>query len=118
MSDTPHDADTVPFVAHDEFRTGLPHGRFRIVVNPVLARRYVVQRTRIDLLALSLIGAGAVLALTGQPWGGLALVATGIVANRLVRHQAARILLHLAARDEAVYAEAATQGVMEVTRSA
>lgn len=118
MSHPPQEADTVPYIGHDEFRNGLVHGRFRIVVNPVLARRYVVQRTRIDLLALLLIGAGAGLALAGQSWGGVALVAAGVVANRLVRHQAARILLHLAATDAAVYAEAVTQGLMEVRRSA
>jgi hypothetical protein len=118
MSDPPPDGDSVPFIAHDEFRSGLAHGRFRIVVNPVLVRRFVVQRTRIDLLALMLIGAGALLALSGWPWPGVALVAVGIVANRLVRRQAARILLHLAASDAAVYAEATTQGVLEVRRSA
>ncbi len=118
LPDTDTDTDTVPFIAHDEFRSSLAHGRLRIVVNPVLARRFVVQRTRVDLLALMLIGAGALLALSGWSWTGLALVVVGVVANRLVRRQAARILLHLAANDAAVYAEAATQGVLEVRRSA
>ena len=117
MSSTPQDTDTVPFIAHDEFRNGLPFGRFRIVVNPELARRYVVQRTHVHLLAVACIGAGAVMALSGSPWGGLVLVALGIGGNRVVRHQAAKILLHLAARDPQVYAEATTQGVMEVRRS-
>jgi hypothetical protein len=40
------------------------------------------------------------------------------VANRLVRHKAARILLHLAAQDPGVYADVTTQGVLEVRRSA
>jgi hypothetical protein len=118
MIDPPQDTDTVPFIAHDEFRSGLAHGRFRIVVNPELARRYVVQRTRMNLLAVLVIGAGAVLALSGQSWGGAALVAVGVVANRLVRHKAARILLHLAAQDPGVYADVTTQGVLEVRRSA
>jgi hypothetical protein len=118
MSDPSQDADTVPYIAHDVFRNGLPHGHFRIVVNPELARRYVVQRTRMNLVAVLVIGAGAVLALSGQSWLGAALVAVGVVANRLVRHQAGRILLHLAAQDPAVYAEVTTQGVLEVRRSA
>jgi hypothetical protein len=117
MNEPPQDSDAVPFIAHDEFRNGLAQGRFRIVVNPLLARRYMVRRSRIDLLALLLIGTGAALALAGQSWGGAVLAAAGIVANRLVRHQAARILLHLAAQDAAVYAEATTQGMMEVRRS-
>ncbi len=118
MSNPPQDTDTVPYIAHDEFRAGLPFGHFRIVVNPELARRYVVQRTRMNLVAVLVIGAGAVLALSGQSWGGAALVAVGVVANRLVRHKAGRILLHLAAQDPAVYAEVTTQGVLEVRRSA
>ncbi len=117
MSGSPQDADFVPFIAHEEFREGLPFGRFRVVVNPELARRYVVQRTHVHLLAVALIGGGAVMALSGNAWGGLVLVALGIVGNRLVRHQAGRILLHLAARDPRVYAEVTTQGVMEVRRS-
>ena len=118
MSHPPQDADTVPYIAHEEFRSGLAHGRFRIVVNPELARRYVVQRTRMNLVAVLVIGAGAALALSGQSWWGAALVAVGVVTSRLVRRKAAQILLHLAAQDPGVYAEVTTQGVLEVRRSA
>lgn len=111
------DAEFVPYIPHDEFRNGLPHGRFRIVVNPALVRPYVVQRTRVNVLAVIVIGAGAVLALSGLAGPGVVLVALGIAANRVVRHQAARIVLHLAARDPAVYAEVTSNGVMEVRRS-
>ena len=117
MAEPLADEDTVPWIAHDAFRDGLPCGRWRIVVDPVRARRFVVRRTRIDVLAVLLIGGGAGLALSGRPWGGLALVALGVAAHRLVRRQAPKILLHLAARDAEAYAEAATQGVMEVRRS-
>jgi hypothetical protein len=108
----------VPFVAHAEFREGLPRGALRVVVNPALARPYVAQRTHIKLLAASVIGAGALLALNGQAVPGLLLVALGIGANRLVRHQAGRIVLHLALKDATVYAEVTTNGVMEVRRAA
>lgn len=117
MTDPTADADSVPYIAHDEFRAGLPYGRFRIVVNPKLSRPYVVQRTRIDFFAVAVIGAGAVVALSGAVWIGGALVAVGIAANRLVRNQSGKILLHLAARDAAVYHECTAQGVMEVRRS-
>jgi hypothetical protein len=118
MSDEPRPADTVPYIAHDEFRNGVAAGRWRIVVNPALARRYVVRRTRVDLLAVAVIGAGAVTALSGHAWTGLLMVAVGVVANRLVRYQAAKIVLQLATRDAAVYADVTTQGVMEVRRAA
>lgn len=114
---TEGDDGFVPYIAHDEFRSGLPHGQFRIVINPALARPYVVQRTRVNVLAVLVIAAGAALALAGQAGIGIVLVALGIVANRLVRRQAARILLHLALRDAAVYAEVTSNGVMEVRRA-
>jgi hypothetical protein len=74
----------------------------------------VVHRTRVNVLAATAIGIGAVLALSGQALPGLVLVALGIAANRIVRHQAGKIVLHLAAKDPAVYAEVTTNGVMEV----
>jgi hypothetical protein len=107
----------VPYIAHDEFRRGLPHGHFRLVVNPALARPYVVQRTRINVFAITAIGIGAVLALSGQALPGAVLVVLGIVANRLVRHQAGRIVAHLALKDPTVYAEVTSNGVMEVRRA-
>jgi hypothetical protein len=107
----------VPYIAHDEFCAGLPHGHFKLVVNPALARPYVVQRTRINGFAIAVIVIGAVLALSAQPWPGAALVVVGIAANRLVRHQAGRILAHLALKDPAVYAEVTGNGVMEVRRA-
>jgi hypothetical protein len=113
----PADEPFVPYVAHDEFRAGLPHGRMRVVVNPALVKPYIVQRTRVNVLAMALIGAGAALALGGQTLPGVVLVALGIVAHRLVRHQAARIVLHLALKDPALYAEVTSNGVMEVRRA-
>lgn len=114
---TGSDEEFVPYISHDDFRRGAAYGHFRIVVNPTLARPYVVRRTRIDLLAAGVIGAGAVLALVGQALTGGVLVLVGIAANRLVRHQAGRIALQLASRDPSVYAEVTSNGVMEVRRA-
>jgi hypothetical protein len=111
------DDDTVPWIAHDEFRAGLRHGRWRIVVNPQLARPFIVQRTRVDVFALAFIGAGAVLALSGSGWSGLALVVIGMAASRLTRAHAPRLLLHLAERDAGAYRDATRGGVMEVRRA-
>ena len=114
---SPPDEGCVPSIGHDEFRRGAAFGHFRIVVNPALARPYVVQRTRVDLLATVVIGAGAVLALSGQAVPGLLLVVLGIAANRLVRIQAGKIVLQLALRDPTVYGEVTGNGVMEVRRA-
>lgn len=104
----------VPYVPHASFREGLPLGRYRVVVNPTLARPYVMQTTRARWLSLFLIVVGAGLALQGQGWAGVVLAGLGVAFSRLVRHHAPRIVLHLAQNNAAVYAEVTTNGVLEV----
>lgn len=110
------DDDTAEYIAFTEFRSGLPHGRFHVVVDPEKARRFVIHRTHSTLVALALIGPGIASALAGHPIVGALLVALAIVLRRVVRSQAPKILLHLAARDAATYEAATTHGVMEVRR--
>ena len=105
-------------IAFDEFRTGLPHGRFRVIVNPKLAAPFVAYRTHATPLALALIGPGIAAALVGHAWLGALLVAAGIALRWSVRAHAARILLHLATQVPSVYEHATAQGVMEVRRAA
>lgn len=115
------DADTAPstaeFVSHDEFRAGLPHGRFRVVVDPQAARRYVTRRLRLAGVSVAVIGLGIVLALGGHPWPGAALVGGAIVVKRIVQRRAGPILLHLVLRDAAAYYEATSSAVLEVQRN-
>ena len=73
-SDTPASAE---YIAFDEFRNGLPHGRFRVVVDPKLAAPFVAYRTHATPLALALIGPGIALALVGHVVTGGLLVASG-----------------------------------------
>lgn len=111
------DTDTAEYVPFEEFRDGLPKGRFRVIVNPKLAGPFVAYRTHATPLALALIGPGVALALVGRPWIGGALVAAGVLLRRLVKSQAPRILLHLAARVPSVYEQATENAVMEVRRA-
>jgi hypothetical protein len=113
-NDAPPTAEYIPF---DEFRNGLPHGRFRVVVNPTLAAPFVAHRTHATPVAIALIGPGIAAALGGYPWLGAALVAAGVLLRRVVKKQAPRILLHLAARVPSVYDQATEHGVMEVQRA-
>jgi hypothetical protein len=105
-----------PFVSFDDFRRGLPHGRFHVVVDPVLARSFVAARMNVLPAAIALIGCGIGVAFAGYPWWGALLVAAGIVLRRVVRWQAPKIALHLAASHEATYLDATSSGVMEVRR--
>lgn len=121
MSPTPEPAiaatELAEYIAFDDFRAGLPHGRFRVIVNPSLVGPFVAHRTHATAFALALIGPGVAAALLGHVWVGGLLVAAGILLRRMVKTQAARILLHLAARVPAVYQQATETGVMEVRRS-
>ena len=95
--------DTAEHIPFEEFRNGLPHGRFHVIVNPALA--------------MALIGPGIAAALLGYLWTGGLLVAAGILLRRVVKSQAPRILLHLATRMPTVYGQATEHGVMEVRRA-
>jgi hypothetical protein len=105
--------DTVE-VSHAEFRSGLPAGRFHLIVNPERARKYVRHRLFIIAIALPLVGIGAALSLSGHPWMGLTLVVAGVLLHRLVTVQAPRILLHLATQDARIYREAIEYEILEV----
>ena len=104
---SPSDAqDTAEYIPFEEFRNGLPHGRFRVVVNPKLAAPFVAYRTHATPLAL-----------VGHVAPGGLLVAAGIGLRWSLKAHAPRILLHLASRVPSVYAQATEHGVMEVRRA-
>jgi len=116
-------ADTSPvspefaeYIAFDEFRSGLPAGRFHVVVNPKLAVAYVRRRLVMNAIVIAVIALGVLLAVSGHAWVGAAVVFGAILVNRLVSRQAAKILLHFATQNEAAYLDATTNGVMEVRR--
>jgi hypothetical protein len=110
--------DEVPYIEHSRFKAGLPHGQFRVVINPALARPYVVHRTYLNSVLVVCIAAGAGLAMAGAGLLGLVVCALGVIASRLARHQAAKVVLHLAQHSPQVYAEVTTNGVMEVRQAA
>ncbi|AMO22563.1 hypothetical protein GCM10027034_29750 [Ramlibacter solisilvae] len=109
--------ETAEYIPFEEFRNGLPHGRFRVIVNPALAAPFVAHRTHATPLALAIIGPGIAAALVGYPWIGALLVAAGILLRRVIKTQAPRILLHLASHQASAYEQATEHGVMEVRRA-
>jgi hypothetical protein len=114
--DEPNDDTTAEHIAFDEFRNGLPRGRFRVIVNPKLAQRFVAGRVNVVPVAITVVGCGIASALAGYPVVGALLVIGGIFLRRIIKHQAAKILLHLASTQASTYYDATTQGVMEVLR--
>ena len=116
MSQQNEAQDTSEFIPFEEFRNGLPHGRFRVIVNPKLAVPFVAYRTHATPLALAIIGPGIAAALAGYTWTGGLLVAAGVLLRWAVKTQAPRILLHLSTRVPSIYEQATEHGVMEVRR--
>ena len=104
------------YVAFEEFRDGLPRGRFHVIVNPVLAQRFVAQRVNATPVAIAIVGPGIAAALAGYPVVGGLLVALGILFKRVIKWQAPKLLLHLASQQPGAYLDATSHGVMEVQR--
>jgi len=115
VSSTP-DAATAEYVAFEEFRDGLPRGRFHVIVNPKLAQRFVAQRVNAVPVAIAIVGCGIASALAGYPVIGVLLVAAGVIFRRTIKWQAPKILLQLASRQPETYHDATANGVMEVRR--
>lgn len=110
------DSDTAEYIAFEEFRNGLPFGRFHVVVNPELARRFVSQRVNATAVAIAILGCGIASALAGHVIVGAVLVAIGVLFRRAIKWQAAKILLQLTSRLPSAYFDATASGVMEVRR--
>ena len=108
--------DTAPYVSFADFRDGLPLGRFHVIVNPERARTYVKQRLNVLPFTVVLIGVGLALVLSGTVAPGAVLVFAGVIVKRVIQWQAPKILLHLASRKPAVYAEVTGQAILEVRR--
>ena len=101
-------------VSYEEFRTGLPAGHFRVIVNPTLAPKYVQHRLWIKMLVLPVLGIGIALGISGYLWVGLGLVLVGMLAPRLIKKRSPELLLHLATRDREIYREAIDYEILEV----
>jgi len=104
------------FVSFEEFRSGLPQGRFHVIVNPVLAVPFVSARANVIPISIAAVGCGIAAAFAGFVWTGGLLIAGAIIFRRLVKSQAPKIALHLASTHEATYLDATSSGVMEVQR--
>lgn len=111
---TPHPTHEPIYLSYAEFRAQLPTGGLRLIVDPVRAQKYIRHRLFIVGIALPLMGIGTALALSGYPWAGLPMVLIGIILPRVVKSQAAKILLYLAQQDAKTYQEAIDFEILEV----
>lgn len=101
-------------VPYEEFLAGLPVGRFRLIVNPDRAYKYVRHRMFLNGISIPLLGTGIALALVGYMWPGVIICLFAWGLRRFVKHQAAKILLHLVQNDAKVYYDSIEFEIMEV----
>ena len=113
-SDTIADSTSSVYVPHQEFRTGLPTGRFRLIVNPERAQKYVKHRLFVVGISLPILGIGTALSVSGYPWVGLPMIIVGALMHRIIKAHATKILLHLALHDAKTYQEALDFEILEV----
>lgn len=103
-------------MTHSEFVQAFHGGVVRIDFDPARAGRYLSARMLLPLFMLPVLGAGVALALLGHVWTGLAVIAAGMVAPRLIKRSAPHFLLTQALEDETVFNELSRTGVLRVSR--
>ena len=103
------------FVTHPEFVQAFHDGAVRVDFDPARSGRYLSARMLLPLFMLPVLGAGVALALLGHVWIGLAVIAFGIIAPRLIKRSAPRFLLMQVLEDETVFNELLRTGVLRVT---
>jgi hypothetical protein len=101
-------------VSHEDFVAGLPVGRFRLIVNPQRAYRFVAHRLFLNGVSVPLLGLGIALGLVGYIWPAAIICVIGFGLRRLVKAQAANILLHLVQKDAKTYYDTIEFEIMEV----
>ena len=101
-------------VPYEEFCTGMSRGRFRVIMNPERAQKYVKHRLFVMGISLPLLGIGTALAWSGYVWAGLPMVVVGGLLHRVIKAHAPKIMLYLALHDARIYREAIDFEILEV----
>ena len=101
-------------MTHSEFVDAYRSGRVRIEIELPAAARYLSARLLLPFVMLPVLGCGVALALIGWLWTGLAVLAAGIAAPRLIKRSAPQFLLTQALEDARVYDEVIQAGILRV----
>ena len=99
-------------MTHDQFIDAYRAARIRVVIDPGAAGRYVSARLLLPFVMLPVLGCGVALALIGWLWAGLAVLAAGIAAPRLIKRSAPHFLLTQALEDARTYDDVTQAGIL------
>lgn len=102
-------------MTHTEFISAYGTGKIKIRIDPRSAARYISARLLLPLVMMPVVGIGIALALMGWIWSGIAILAFGIIAPRLIKRSAPHFVLTQALQDEKIYGEVTQAGILQIT---
>ena len=102
-------------MTHAEITAAYARGEIKVEIDPTQAARHLSARLLLPFLVMPVLGIGVALALIGWVYTGLAVIAVGVVAPRLIKRTAPHFLLQQTLQDEAVYSEVTQTGLLRVT---
>lgn len=103
-------------MTHADFVTAYQRGTIRAEIEPRGAARLLSGRLLLPFVAMPVLGLGIALALIGWIATGLALIAVGFIAPRLIKRSAPQFLLQQALRDPATYDELSKLGLLRIVQ--
>lgn len=102
-------------MTHGEFVAAYTSGRIKVEIDPKAAARDLSARLLLPLVMMPVLGAGVGLALIGWIYTGLAVIAVGVIAPRLIKRSAPHFILTQSLQDAAFYEEVTRGGLLRVT---
>ena len=102
-------------MTHAEFAAAYTRGEIKVEIDSPRAARHLSARLLLPFVVMPVLGIGVALALVGWIYTGLAVIAAGVVAPRLIKRSAPHFLLQQALQNEAVYDEVKQAGLLRVT---
>lgn len=102
-------------MTHAEFVNAYAEGRVKVAVDPAAASKYLSARLMLPFFTMPVLGAGIALALVGWIWTGLAVIAIGSIAPRLIKRSAPHFVLTQAVQNEKIYREVTQAGILQIT---
>lgn len=102
-------------MTYAEFQRAYAAGTIKVDVEPIAAARYLSARLLLPFVMLPVLGGGVALALIGWIWTGLAIIAIGIIAPRLIKRSAPHFVLTQALQDERLYHELTRSNILRIS---
>jgi hypothetical protein len=104
-------------MTHAQFINAYAGGQIKVHVDAVAASGYLSARLMLPFFVIPVLGAGIALVLVGWIWIGLAVIAIGFIAPRLIKRSAPHFVLSQAVQNEEIYRELTQAGILQITPS-